>query len=141
MAPLAHAEGYLGPPEGYPTGGHSLPLAPRGEVGDRQRSTSEHRGSCKKSEWGRRDGGSGNTDDPCRPPGGSPAVAADVIQQRCACVVSMALCDRGANTPSASGAAGVGNTTTTPASRFQSPNRSCDRQDSTRGSPLGFYKC
>src|SRR6185312_12655483 len=99
MAPLAHAEGYLGPPEGYPTGGHSLPLAPRGEVGDRQRSTSEHRGSCKKSEWGRRDGGSGNTDDPCRPPGGSPAVAADVIQQRCACVVSMALCDRGATSP------------------------------------------
>jgi hypothetical protein len=37
MAPLAHAEGYLGPPEGYPTGGHSLPLAPRGEVGDRQK--------------------------------------------------------------------------------------------------------
>ena len=33
MAPLAHAEGYLGPPEGYPTDGHSLPLAPRGEVG------------------------------------------------------------------------------------------------------------
>src|SRR6185295_18579440 len=92
MAPLAHAEGYLGPPEGYPTDGHSLPLTPRGEVGDR--STSEYRGSCKKSEWGRRDGGSGNTDDPCRPPGGSPAVAADVIQQRCTCVVSLALCDR-----------------------------------------------
>jgi len=52
MAPLAHAEGYLGPPEGYPTGGHSLPLAPRGEVGDRQKFNEWAPGELQKIRVG-----------------------------------------------------------------------------------------